>query len=115
MTALTEFLLARITEDEAPVAGEWHGGDGDPDFMWGPNRIKAECEAKRRIAQEHAELYWFSGGNRGQTATGKCRICADNEAADYDGAPLVGWPCPTLRALALPYVDHPDYRQEWRP
>jgi Family of unknown function (DUF6221) len=23
-------------------------------------------------------------------------------------------PCPTLRLLALPYADHPDYRDEWK-
>jgi hypothetical protein len=25
------------------------------------------------------------------------------------------YPCLTLRLLALPYADHADYRQEWRP
>jgi hypothetical protein len=24
-------------------------------------------------------------------------------------------PCPTLRLLSLPYADHPDYREAWRP
>jgi hypothetical protein len=25
------------------------------------------------------------------------------------------YPCDTLKLLALPYADHPDYRDEWRP
>jgi hypothetical protein len=24
-------------------------------------------------------------------------------------------PCETVRVLALPYSDHPDYHEEWRP
>jgi hypothetical protein len=27
----------------------------------------------------------------------------------------IEWPCYTLRVLALDWVDHPAYRQEWRP
>lgn len=45
---LTEFLLARIAEDEARFAGI-SSGSGDPDFYWGPDRIGAECEAKRGL------------------------------------------------------------------
>jgi hypothetical protein len=29
------------------------------------------------------------------------------------GTDDVTYPCRTLRALALPFVDHPDFRQEW--
>ncbi|WP_225794772.1 DUF6221 family protein [Streptomyces aculeolatus] len=56
----------------------------------------ADIDAKRRIADLHQ---------------------ADDEKAE---APicttcLYAPPCETLRALALPYADHPDYREEWRP
>ncbi|MGY2875859.1 hypothetical protein ACVW00_003049 [Marmoricola sp. URHA0025 HA25] len=27
----------------------------------------------------------------------------------------IDWPCYTLRVLALDWVEHPDYRTEWRP
>lgn len=30
-----------------------------------------------------------------------------------DGAILAGWPCPTLRALALTWSDHPDFDPSW--
>jgi hypothetical protein len=65
-------------------------------------RLMVECDAKRRIVEAHR---W--------------------EEIDYeDGSPLCStdcedcWqrpPCHTLRLLALPYADHPDYREEWRP
>ena len=30
-----------------------------------------------------------------------------------EGAPPVAYPCPTTKALASIYKDHPDYQQEW--
>lgn len=106
MTTLTEFLLARIAEDEEAagrlpadghrvadgrvlsVAGT---GAGWPD-RWNPVRVLAECEAKRRIVALHPEML---------------EACQGCDAESY--------PCRTLLALALPYADHPDYREEWRP
>lgn len=102
---ITEFLLARIAEDEAgarrgllcgeahPTADVYHP-DGHPD-----PRAERECEAKRRIVAEHP---------------------LDDEGFCYDDATHSHgckwhWPCPTLRALASVYADHPDYHEEWRP
>ena len=44
---LTEFLLARIAEDEASIADMVRYGDHS---WWGEHRMSAECEAKRRLA-----------------------------------------------------------------
>jgi hypothetical protein len=86
---LTDFLLARIAEDEAtiPSLDCRCGTDGVPEVASlpdCPDRIVAECEAKRRIVDltQHG--------------------CGD----DYERV---------QRALALPYADHSDYRPEWRP
>ncbi len=57
---------------------------------------RAEVAAKRRIIADHVR--------EGDVCVG-CWYTAD----DY------GWPCPTLRALALLYADHRDYQQEWQP
>jgi len=113
---LTEFLLARIAEDEA-VAREgdpWATGDVYDDRVarWNaqphakecgwkmgegissecacgyPSRVLAECEAKRRIVDLAKREAYFSGGLSGI------------------GASL-------LLALASVYSDHPDYRAEW--
>ena len=98
---LADFLLARIAEDET-VAREaqdqlddWtarglsvSGGVVDSveahKYRWFPTRVLAECEAKRRIVEEREKWNNVLGLN---------------------------FAC---RALALPYADHPDYREEWR-
>lgn len=92
---LTDFLLARIAEDEAGQAGghdywcSWSQASEPCDCP--RKRIMAECEAKRRIV----EMYHEAG-----------------VAGSYPRATVLG---PVARALALPYADHLDYREEWRP
>ena len=108
---LTEFLLARIAEDEdvARTAGpDWisyqktadYGMDDDTAVhvvTFSPARVLAECEAKRRIVDE-------------------CRQCdQDNftprtETWGYREA-LRG----SVQVLASVYADHPDYLPEWKP
>jgi len=139
MDDLVQFLRARLDEDEQAAAaasdGPWtpwrkarlHGlgqlehavmlpGDGigsrativtaswlDAEHIarHNPARVLAEVDAKRRILDLHE--------------------AAEFEYADADvclscdsGGPLP-YPCPTVRLLALPYADHPDYHDEWRP
>ena len=120
---LTEFLLARIAEDEAVALEfrdcEWAGidawGDGT-DLFFGENppasvrRVLAECEAKRQIVKLHT-----------RTADGECVRCdegywtEDDESSEVYYAQPEAYPCQTLRTVALPYADHPDYRDEWKP
>jgi hypothetical protein len=103
MTDLTEFLLARIAEDEAAVEqrmadsrGSAVGGDPTVERWPIYRRARAECEAKRRII-------------------GKAQpwIAADDGRAHQTSLRLAGEDI--LAALASPYADHPDYREEWRP
>jgi hypothetical protein len=102
VSELAEFLLARITEDEElakrgyNVTVEWSiypptGVSVDPRLGPGwfqPSRVLAECAAKRLVLQ------WED--HEGQ---GFPRFFVDH----------------MHRAFALPYADHPDYREEWRP
>jgi hypothetical protein len=123
---LTDFLLARIAEDEEVArrvgeswfryfgqvyviegAGEGHPAwqahrgddrcqvrteaDGDHIARHDPARVLAECEAKRRIVEELRSI-----------TMGKWKA----------GEP---WADRMLGILALPYADHPDYREEWKP
>lgn len=91
---LTDFLLARIAEDEAAVqetrtdslfiSGEIAAEDA-LDRLANPNRLQAECEAKRQIVGFVDA--WFADG-----------------AANHE----------ILRHLAAVYADYPDYRDEWR-
>ena len=99
MTTLTEFLLARIADTEAEARRVAQVGSCEPAYR--PAEVLAECEAKRRIV----DLHVISG--RGH---GSCATCTDS---DYLGLVDEG-PCDTLRALALPYADHPAFREEWR-
>jgi len=122
MTDLTDFLLARIAEDEER-AHQARGLSGveNPWWRWqelkqrfhglsradcqhierhGPARVLAECEAKRRIVARfeyrlsmHAELSYAP------------RNWDDLTRHYYE----------TCRDLAAPYAEHPDYDESWRP
>jgi len=91
---LTEFLLARIAEDESGDDAQLVGSTRkDWSVRW-----KAECEVKRRIVDLH------SGGHE---CPGVGRMFWDDDA-DWTEA------CPTLRFAALPYAEHPDCDEAWR-
>lgn len=106
---ITEFIAARLTEDEA-AANEVHrpgdcgcvdrDGDFSPDPVWCgcgyPDRVLREVKAKRAIMARHKPIIGFSGMY--------CAWCSD----DTDTASLnFDWPCPDIRALAAVY--------EWTP
>ena len=98
---LTEFLLARIAEDERDAdCILFDYGQGNVESR--AARVLAECEAKRRIVELHRPI-WAS-----DIEWADCAICPSALSSG-------GWPCPTLRALTLPYADHPDHREEWKP
>ena len=105
---LAEFLLARIADDEGDAhSGVWHGGQSKC-----AGRVLAECEAKRRIVQDHRAIdltVRFPG------TTPRCNRCRNLEASETDRHMFAAFPCQTVRLLASIYADHPDYREEWRP
>ena len=122
---LTEFLLARIAEDEGKIHGDWSDGRGlhiITEEMF--DRMLAECEAKRRIMTEAFEVAATIDGEWG------CCHDADDIRRGYR-EPTPGWgdeaePLPEgcagpevagkfLQALAAVYAGHEDYRQEWKP
>lgn len=94
--SITEFLLARIDEDEAAADAAVRYGD---QWAWGsPERVLAECEAKRRIvgmASEWVEL----GASMGATPRENERAIVAEQAC---------------RHLAGVYADYPDYDPAWR-
>ena len=136
MSDLAGFILARVAEDEevatatlntsirvgvmrgVPVP-RWHWGersviysDGGTDdevvrvrhtwkqegehiIRWDPARVLAECEKNRRIVD--VCLAWPRKGEH-------IAPWPRNDTADS-----------VLRLLALPYADHPDYQESWRP
>ena len=104
---LTDFLFARIAEDEAgarAVVGDRNAWD-TPEWdasRWSPWRVLDECEAKRRIVDEHAFMAAHESRDFG-FSNGNCLTCR------------VQGPCATLLHLATVYADHSDYDEAWRP
>jgi hypothetical protein len=120
---LDEFLLARIAEDKR-IAAEAAAGGG----VWAakglaealpqraaaehvahfdPARVLAECAAKRRIVlacrEARPDLHFLGSRARGM---------ADFPLSAHGPHELAAL---TLALLALPYADHHDYLEEWRP
>lgn len=83
---------------------------GEPFLVVASERVLREVDTKRRMLDEHpVALGWDGHVVGGQV----CRTCAEiDSSGELGGDP---YPCKTLRLLALPYADHPDYREEWRP
>ena len=118
---LVRFLQARYAEDAARQQNSferWHHRDCDaiPDVLSPgvetgactcgvPERVLAEVEAKRQLLDLHepGEMEYVDGD--------VCMVCENTDVGDE--GPF--YPCRTLRLLAMPYADHPDYREEWKP
>jgi hypothetical protein len=100
----------RITFDQEGLSDSVDEDAGPHIARFDPARVLRECEAKRRVIELHQSRY----------ASPSCRECGGFTATSSEVAGIVHrgyltpWPCPTLRILALPYADHPDYQQEWR-
>ena len=121
MDDLAEFLLARIAEDQEdaargylkaePPRGYDPGWDNRATVGLPPVvalRVLAECDSKRRIVSRHRRTdpdHWDPGA---------CEGCGWTGDPDF---PRTGRDevCPELADLALAYVNHPDYRDGWRP
>lgn len=90
MTDLPEFLLARMDwrDEWAEVAPR------------GETVERAEAEAVRRIVYDARDVLDPPFGWLGRAFV---RFWLKGQVEQ------------TLRTLALPYADHPDYREEWRP
>ena len=107
---LTDFLLARIAEDErlafadAPRRGrDWELTQIDDSRSWdllamSHRRVLAECEAKRAIVQGWGQF-----------------LAGAPEWAEREMPSVLRMARMTLHALALPYADHEDYDEGWRP
>jgi hypothetical protein len=123
---LDEFLLARIAEDkriatdaaratgreqwtvaDLPGSGPPHDQAAEHAARHDPARILAECAAKRRLVLAcrdiRPDLRFLGARPRG---------LADFPLSPSDQHQLAAV---TLAVLALPYADHSEYRQEWRP
>lgn len=117
---ITEFLEARIAEDEAMANRSVQFGskgaallslgskDAPPVLVLHPVRILAECAAKRAIIDAHPVTTNVVEVSTRIKPGFACETCFSHDAWVEDS----GY-CDTLCALAAVYADHPDYQQEW--
>jgi hypothetical protein len=121
---LTEFLLARIAEDEAAARKEdadyanttlLPTYDSEHQLRWNTERVLAECAAKRRIVERFrpaVAVVYRESDRLLASAFNETRVPILAHSAPF-------WPNEhaeaTLRDLALPYRDHSDYDEAWRP
>jgi hypothetical protein len=121
---LTEFITARLDEDEAAAQAARKLAPSDTELAQQagpcvsdagyvhiarhhPNRVLREVAAKRAILARHPP----DGDRWPDCATCSC----EGALAGSDCIGTVSWPCPTVRDVAAIWSDHPDYRPEWAP
>jgi hypothetical protein len=136
---LTEFLLERIAEDEAVArenlaewgdSAEWQPGDdwslGSDDEYPGvrveAGRVLAECEAKRRIVALHQSWPTLIETPLETETTNDIEsyvlraskqiawLTTSEYVARFGSEPPTS---PILSLLALPYMHHKDYDEDW--
>jgi hypothetical protein len=124
MDTLRDFLLERILEEEtlaqaaidAHATGHSWDGEDDADSAhfarWNPWRVLSSCVAKRLIIAAHRDV--GAGVDRRADPARMLKAHACSTCGQYDEY-AIEWPCYTLKVLALDWVEHPSYRQEWRP
>lgn len=124
MSALREFVLERIVDDESaaqrlidgyPAGYRWcESGPGASPYpnQSNPWRTLSGCVAKRLIVSAHRQVDPRLDRRARLGVALKTRACTTCGPTDTSGSE---WACYTLRVLALHWVDHPDYRGEWRP
>lgn len=116
---IVEFLEACLADDEAVVwpivddiGGHYDGPFDERESGYvtiGAGRVLREVASKRAILAEHAPV------NTHQPLGPDCCRCGVRVDTEYDGDVFgaVDSPCPTVRALASVYVDHPDFDPAW--
>lgn len=142
MNTLVDFLRARLDEREKPLreivrqldayaaSDDETGMDGGWS-LWGsfggsinaafkPREQLADVAAKRQLIELHMPIKDHGRFSEERPDSLGCEGCPEphgmvcttcrDYAGDHDDAP-----CETLKLLALPYADHPDYREDWRP
>jgi hypothetical protein len=100
---VVEFLSLRIAEDEAAALNLLNDRSLSKSGEWYERRVLLECEAKKRLIGivESAR----------QAALAAMVRDSDGDAAWSPAA--IEWTTRSLNALALPYLDHPDFEKHW--
>jgi hypothetical protein len=126
---ITEFLEARIAEDEAEARaatpGPWDSmteetGNGENIYYTVEHGDTQLLDMADSSGQGRADAYHIARHNPARVLAeceakraiaGLHKVGADQ--CDEHNAMFESIPCPTIRALAAVYKDHRDYQQEW--
>jgi hypothetical protein len=107
---LAEFLTARLSDAEKMARYADADLNQRPAFEVDPEWALAVVEAARKILAEHHPTDWTAYGDH------MCFRCVlDDDEVLQDEHHWLPWPCPTVRALAAVWCDHPDYDPAWSP
>jgi hypothetical protein len=98
-------VVASLVGDDEDLAE----GRVDHIARWDPTRVLTEVAAKRKLIDFAFAYASEVDDERGDGHTAE-QIRA-GECADHGGQAYID----VLRLLALPYADHPDYDENWRP
>jgi hypothetical protein len=131
---LTEFLLARIAEDEETARAAQPALPGDAPQKWLVNtqsiprgerfitqtsvRNEGNVSVARGSALVMEYVVWFDPVHVLAECEAKRRIVEGCSEIIYNLCScdeLGTFALDTVELLALSYADHPDFRQEWRP
>lgn len=130
---LVEFLTWLLDEREATArkAAERDGEHWSAESDWStesetsdlvahhdPAWVLADVEAKRQIVKEHPlmlrDIGWLDEDREeAYEELEVCARCVPKHSHFATRADVPTGPCRTVRLLALPYAQHPDYQQEW--
>ena len=98
IVTITEFLLARIAEDEKQARKHLADTVGWGDYV---GRVLDECAAKRAIIESHANI------SKAAEERNPMMAQALVMQGMKEGTRIA------LASLAAVYASHPDYQQEW--
>lgn len=101
---IVEFLLARIREDESKSQELLARPFLSESDRWYEQRMLTECAAKRVLVDVI--------GHAREAALNHMILSDDRESRRL--AESIEWTVYALSALALPYMEHPDYQDSWR-
>ena len=103
MSEIAEFILARIAEEEHAAREAMRRGR-EASAMLSPARLLAFCASRRQLVALH-EMH-VDAQDASVLLDGESGSCRAGQSERT-------YLCPTLRLLALPYIDHVDYNAAW--
>jgi hypothetical protein len=100
---VVEFLSQRIAEDEAAALNLLNDRSLSKSGEWYERRVLLECEAKKRLI----------GIVESARQAALAAMVRDSDGDSLWSPEAIEWTTRSLNALALPYLDHPDFQQHW--